>query len=92
MDFSRTIGRRKRIALVAHDNRKKDLLNWIGKNRDILVKHEICGTGTTASLISERQGLEVYPYKSGPLGGDLQIGSRISEGKIDLLIFFWDPL
>jgi len=86
------VNKRKNIALVAHDNRKKDLLNWIDKNIDILRRHSLCGTGTTASLISKEQGLEVRAYKSGPLGGDLQIGSRITEGKIDLLIFFWDPL
>lgn len=87
-----TIKKKKNIALVAHDNRKKDLLHWIEENKHILKKHNLCGTGTTASLIKEKIGLEIREYKSGPLGGDLQIGSRISEGEIDLLIFFWDPL
>lgn len=86
------IKKRKNIALVAHDNRKKDLLNWIDENIDILDKHNLCGTGTTAKLIHERTGVDIERYKSGPLGGDLQIGSRISEGDIDMLIFFWDPL
>lgn len=83
---------KKHIALVAHDNRKQELINWAQKNYDILCKHFLCGTGTTAKMISEKTGLPIRAYKSGPLGGDLQIGARISEGEIDFMIFFWDPL
>lgn len=82
----------KHIALIAHDNVKKDLLTWVEDNKDILKKHKLYGTGTTASIINEKLGLKVHGYKSGPLGGDQQIGSRIAEGKIDVMIFFWDPL
>ena len=84
--------KRKRIALIAHDNRKKDMIKWIKANRDKLNKHYLCGTGTTATLIAETTGLPVKAFKSGPLGGDQQIGSRIAEGDIDFMIFFWDPL
>lgn len=84
--------KRKRIALIAHDNRKKDMIKWINANRDKLNKHYLCGTGTTATLIAETTGLPVKAFKSGPLGGDQQIGSRIAEGDIDFMIFFWDPL
>ena len=83
---------KKKIALVAHDNRKKDLLAWIGKHKAQLSRHKLCGTGTTASLIEDKYDLKVEAYKSGPLGGDLQIGARIAERDIDILIFFWDPL
>lgn len=82
----------KHIALVAHDNRKKDLIDWVVINREKLSKHRLSGTGTTARLISEKTGLYVEAFKSGPLGGDQQIGSRIAEGSIDFMIFFWDPL
>lgn len=82
----------KTIALIAHDNRKKDLLDWVMGNREKLSNHRLCGTGTTAQIISEASGLAVEAFKSGPLGGDQQIGSRIAEGSIDLVIFFWDPL
>ncbi|NMA87406.1 MAG: methylglyoxal synthase, partial [Tissierellia bacterium] len=84
--------KQKRIALVAHDNRKRDLIEWAEINKRKLRGHFLCGTGTTAKLISEATGLPVYAYKSGPLGGDQQIGARIAEGDIDVLIFFWDPL
>jgi methylglyoxal synthase len=83
---------RKRIALIAHDHRKSDLLEWARYNRDELEKHELFGTGTTGAMIAEDLGLEVERFKSGPLGGDQQIGARISEGGIDLVIFFWDPM
>lgn len=86
------MGKQKHIALIAHDNRKKDLINWIKKNTDILNRHFLYGTGTTARLIAEETGLPVIAYKSGPMGGDQQIGARISDGKIDFMIFFWDPL
>ncbi len=86
------IGKQKNIALVAHDNRKQDLINWASENKDILSRHFLCGTGTTAQLIAENTGLPVKPYKSGPLGGDQQIGAFIADGKVDFMIFFWDPL
>lgn len=87
-----TIAGQKRIALVAHDNRKEALSEWAVKNKKLLGRHFLCGTGTTAKLITERTGLPVKAYRSGPLGGDQKIGSLIAELGIDLLIFFWDPL
>jgi methylglyoxal synthase len=84
--------KKKRIVLIAHDNRKIDLLEWAKYNRDLLANHELFGTGTTGQLISNELGLDVYRFKSGPLGGDQQVGAKISEGNIDFLIFFWDPL
>ena len=87
-----TIAKQKHIALIAHDNMKKELIEWVEINKEILSKHFLCGTGTTASLISEKVQLPVRGFKSGPLGGDQQIGARISEGNIDVMIFFWDPL
>ncbi|HLS53674.1 MAG TPA: methylglyoxal synthase [Tissierellaceae bacterium] len=87
-----SLGSQKTIALVAHDNMKKDLINWVKRQKDLLAKHILCGTGTTSKLISETTGLPVKSFKSGPLGGDQQIGARIAEGEIDFMIFFWDPL
>lgn len=89
---TQTIKAQKRIALVAHDNRKETLISWVQKNEKILSRHFLCGTGTTAKMIIERTGLPVKAYRSGPLGGDQKIGSLIAELGIDLLIFFWDPL
>ncbi|MBP2655638.1 MAG: methylglyoxal synthase [Firmicutes bacterium] len=86
------IGKQKHIALVAHDNRKNDLINWAKKHREALSQHVLCGTGTTASLIAEHTGLTVKAFKSGPLGGDQQIGACIVTGEVDMMIFFWDPL
>lgn len=87
-----TIGKQKSIALIAHDNMKDELIEWVQLNKEQLSKHFLCGTGTTAGLISEKVQLPVRAFKSGPLGGDQQIGARISEGNIDIMIFFWDPL
>jgi methylglyoxal synthase len=87
-----TMKKKKRIALIAHDNRKLDLLEWAKYNRDLLAEHELFGTGTTGQLIANELKLNVHRFKSGPLGGDQQVGARISEGDIDFLMFFWDPL
>ena len=86
------IGSRKRIALIAHDHKKKDLLEWAKFNRDALAEHILIGTGTTGKLLEEILGIEVIKLQSGPLGGDQQIGAKIAEGDIDFAIFFWDPL
>jgi methylglyoxal synthase len=83
---------KKRIGLVAHDFRKMDLIDWADYNKDILIKHDLYGTGTTGGLISEKLDMPVHRFMSGPLGGDLQIGAAIAESKLDILIFFWDPL
>jgi methylglyoxal synthase len=82
----------KRIALIAHDNRKQDLLEWSRFNRETLAKHELYGTGTTGGLLKAELDLEVTCFQSGPLGGDQQVGARIAENAIDMIIFFWDPL
>ena len=83
---------RHRIALVAHDNKKADLIEWAQFNRGSLSRHDLVATGTTGLLLHEKVGLDVKRMQSGPLGGDMQIGALITEGDIDLLIFFWDPL
>ena len=84
--------KKKNIALVAHDHMKSMLIDWVLRNKDVLKNHNLCGTGTTATLISEKTGLDVFAFKSGPIGGDQQLGSRIVEGNVDFMIFFWDPL
>lgn len=83
---------KKNIALIAHDERKQDLLDWVKFNKETLSKHNLFGTGTTGTLVSRELGLKVKTFLSGPLGGDQQIGAKITEGQIDFLIFFWDPL
>ena len=79
-------------ALVAHDNKKHEMIQWALNNKEPLSKFRLCGTGTTAKLVADATGLEVKRYLSGPLGGDQQIGAKVAEGKIDMVIFFWDPL
>ncbi|MEX1183983.1 MAG: methylglyoxal synthase [Gemmatimonadota bacterium] len=86
------MGRRKRIALIAHDNRKADMLEWAMYNRDTLSRHALSATGTTGGLLAGELRLDVRRFRSGPLGGDQQVGAAIAEGNIDFVIFFWDPL
>jgi len=86
------IQRVKNIALVAHDNKKNDLIEWAQWNKHVLQRHNIFATGTTGRLMEAELEMTITKFQSGPLGGDQQIGSHITEGKIDFLIFFWDPL
>lgn len=87
-----TIGKQKNIALIAHDGKKKEMIEWCDKNKEVLKNHFLCGTGTTARMVTDRTGLPVKGYNSGPLGGDQQIGAKIVEGNIDFVVFFSDPL
>jgi len=82
----------KKIALVAHDNKKRELVEWAKFNRDLLAHHRVYATGTTGKILEEELGFEIIKLQSGPLGGDQQIGGKIVDGDIDFLIFFWDPL
>ena len=86
------LGTVKNIALVAHDSRKTDLLEWVHYNRAVLKAHNLFATGTTGGLVQAKTDLPVTRFKSGPLGGDQQIGAKIADGELDVLIFFWDPL
>ncbi len=86
-----TIGKQKNIALIAHDGMKPQLIEWCEENKEILKHHFLCGTGTTARMITDKTGLPVRGYNSGPLGGDQQIGAKIVEGKIDFVVFLSDP-
>ena len=87
-----TMPSQKNIALIAHDNMKQELIEWSTENKNILEHHFLCGTGTTAKMVAKATGLPVRGFNSGPLGGDQQIGARIVDGKIDIVIFFSDPL
>ncbi|MGC9523633.1 MAG: methylglyoxal synthase [Anaerolineae bacterium] len=93
MDFKiLPMGVRKKIALIAHDSKKDDLLAWAKYNRQSLIQHDLYATGTTGWLLEHEIGLKIHRMQSGPLGGDVQIGAMIAEGKIDFIVFFWDPL
>jgi methylglyoxal synthase len=83
---------KKKIALIAHDNKKQDMMEWAKYNKQILIKHQLCATGTTGTMLEKTLEIELEKLRSGPLGGDQQIGARISEGEIDMVVFFWDPL
>ena len=82
----------KRIALVAHDERKKDLLEWVSFNADTLSRHKLFATGTTGKVIADNLSMRIHRLKSGPLGGDQQLGAMIANEELDVLIFFWDPM
>ena len=86
------IGRKKKIALVANDHKKADLLEWVKFNKCTLLQHELFATGTTGQILEKELGAKITTFESGPLGGDQQVGARIAEGRMDFLIFFWDPL
>jgi methylglyoxal synthase len=90
--MERALGPQKTIGLVAHDNKKDDLIDWVTFNRRLLGDHRLVATGTTGTLLEQRLGVTVRKLRSGPLGGDQQVGALISDGEIDFLVFFWDPL
>ena len=92
MEQKRILGARKRIALVAHDNKKKEIMDWAVYNKTALARHELLATGTTGRLNEEALDRTVKKLLSGPLGGDQQLGARIADGLVDVLLFFWDPL
>ena len=93
MDYlTLTIGKQKKIALIAHDSKKRELIGWCDAPKEILKHHFLCGTGTTARMVTDATGLPVKGYNSGPLGGDQQIGAKIVEGGVDFVVFFSDPL
>jgi methylglyoxal synthase len=92
MERKRLLDARKCIALVAHDNKKKELIEWAVYNKTALARHELVATGTTGRLLEESLDRSIKKLLSGPLGGDQQIGALIAEGKVDVLIFFWDPM
>ncbi|MBI1343511.1 MAG: methylglyoxal synthase [Terrimonas sp.] len=89
---TRTMNAKKRVAMVAHDNKKKELVEWAVYNKTVLGNHSLLATGTTGTLLAAAIDQPVTTFLSGPLGGDQQIGAAIAEGKIDILIFFWDPM
>jgi methylglyoxal synthase len=92
MALTRNLGLTKHIALVAHDNKKADLIEWAIYNKTVLTKHDLVATGTTGNLLEEKLNYPVKKLLSGPFGGDQQLGSLIAEGKLDIIIFFWDPM
>ncbi|GEO09657.1 methylglyoxal synthase [Segetibacter aerophilus] len=92
MSETRSLPVQKQVALVAHDKKKDELVEWALENKEILKNHQLIATGSTGKLIEEKLGLPVEKLLSGPLGGDQQIGSLIAEGKLQFLVFFWDPL
>lgn len=92
MSSFKKLGKRKRIALVAHDHKKADLMEWAAHNRAVLSKHELFATGTTGKIIEENLDRPVRKLMSGPMGGDQQIGAMIANGEIDMMFFFWDPM
>ena len=92
MDGIKRLAKKKRIVLIAHDNKKKDLAEWVTAHKDALIQHELYATGTTGKIIEDISGAPVTKLMSGPLGGDQQVGSMIAEGLLDIMIFFWDPM
>ncbi len=88
----RTLNANKKIALVAHDHKKDELLQWALANKQKLAKHKLYATGTTGKILEEALGQYITKFLSGPLGGDQQVGAMIAEGKLDIMIFFWDPM
>jgi len=92
MENFKTLNARKRIALIAHDNKKTDIIDWVIYNKTVLSQHELYATGTTGKLIEDALKISILKLLSGPLGGDQQIGALVAEGGIDMIIFFWDPM
>lgn len=88
----KTLKARKRVALIAHDHKKQELIEWAVYNKAVLIRHELYATGTTGKLLEESLDVPVRKMLSGPLGGDQQIGAMVAEGVIDAMIFFWDPM
>ena len=86
------LGPRKKVGLVAHDSKKRDLIDWVTFNKGLLAEHDLVATGSTGTLLEEVLGIDIRKLQSGPLGGDLQLGALIADGDIDFLVFFWDPL